>query len=295
MKIKLELILRILSAFEKNNYAQFIYENLNSISKNEFFKTGIKDLENLNLIKDETKNGYAKKIHMFRTEPCPSFLWIKDIPINLKEYLLQLYIENITKGKYISTDGRKDVKLVGLGYNREDILNNIVFIKKQIESNAELREDENGYKLINRTIKLDPRCKYCGETDPTKFSGGNKTTCRECQKKINRSQITLEENLYKRSKNNATNLKLEYDLDKAFIKELLESQKYKCKYSGIKFENNFHNKLTYPTIDRIDSKKGYTKDNVCVCTLMINIMKNTLNVVEFKDLISKVYNNINNF
>ena len=74
MKIKLELILRILSAFEKNNYAQFIYENLNSISKNEFFKTGIKDLENLNLIKDETKNGYAKKIHMFRTEPCPSFL-----------------------------------------------------------------------------------------------------------------------------------------------------------------------------------------------------------------------------
>jgi hypothetical protein len=208
---------------------------------------------------------------------------------------LQLYIEYTTTGKYISTDGRKDIKLIGLGYNREDILNNIVFVKRQIESNAELKEDENGYKLIYRTTKLDHHCKYCGETDPIKFSGGNKTTCRECQKKINRSQITLEENLYKRSRNNAINLKLEYSLDKAFIKELLESQEYKCKYSGIKFENNFHNKLTYPTIDRINSDKGYTKDNVCICTLMVNIMKNTLSVTEFKDLVTKIYNNLDNF
>lgn len=74
MKIKHELVLRILSAFEKDNYAQFIYENLNSISKNEFFKTGIKDLESFGLIKDETKNGYAKKIYMYKTEACPSFL-----------------------------------------------------------------------------------------------------------------------------------------------------------------------------------------------------------------------------
>ena len=206
-----------------------------------------------------------------------------------------MYIENKINNKYISTDGRKDAKLVGLGYSREDLLNNVVFVKKQIKSNAELQKDENGYKLIYRTAKLNHKCKYCGETDPAKFSGGNKTTCKECQKKINRSQITLEENLYKRSKNNARNLKLEYTLDKPFIKELLESQKYKCKYSGINFENNFHNKLTYPTIDRINSSKGYTKDNVCICTLIVNIMKNTLDISEFKDLVSKIYNNLNNF
>lgn len=107
--------------------------------------------------------------------------------------------------------------------------------------------------------------------------------------------MTFEENLYKRSRNNSVNLKLEYTLDKAFIKELLEKQQYKCKYSGIKFENNFHNKLTYPTIDRIDSSKGYTKDNVCICTQMVNIMKNVLSISQFKDLVAKIYNNLNNF
>lgn len=291
MNIKLELILRVLSAFEKDNYAQFIYENLNSISKNKFFKEGIKELGKCNLIRDETTNGYAKKIYMYRTEKCPSFLWITGIPIKLKEYLLQLYIEYTTTGKYINTDGRKDAKLAGLGYNREDLLNNVAFVKKQIESNAELREDEKGYKLIYKAPKLDHYCKYCGETDPTKFPRGAKTTCKECQKKINRSQMSLEEHLYKRSKNNALSLKLEYNLDKAFIKELLEAQDYKCKYSGIKFENNFHNKLTYPTIDRIDSNQGYTKDNVCICTLMVNIMKNVLSITEFKELVSKIHNN----
>lgn len=74
MKIKLELIIRVLSAFEKDGYAQFIYANLNPISKNDFFKTGIKELEGLKLIKDETTNGYANKIRMYRVEDCPSFL-----------------------------------------------------------------------------------------------------------------------------------------------------------------------------------------------------------------------------
>lgn len=187
------------------------------------------------------------------------------------------------------------MKLVALGHNRDDLLNNIVFVKKKLESNAELKEDENGYKLIYRTCKLNYCCKYCGETDPLKFYKSTKTTCRECQKKINRSEMTLEEHLYKRSKNNAKSLKFEYNLDKLFIKKLLESQGYRCKYSGVKFENNFRNKLTYPTIDRIDSSRGYTQDNVCVCTFIVNMMKNNLTVEQFKDLVTKIYNNRDNF
>lgn len=74
MNIKHELVLRILGSFYKDGYAEFIYENLNVISKNEFFKTAFKEMEDLNLIKDETTNGYAKKIKVNKKLDCPDFI-----------------------------------------------------------------------------------------------------------------------------------------------------------------------------------------------------------------------------
>lgn len=189
----------------------------------------------------------------------------------------------------------KDKRLYALGYDRDLLLNNTKYISKKICVSGELIKDEYGYKVINRTVKLDYCCIYCGTKNSEDFDFGNKTVCKNCRKKLLREEISLEERLYRRSKQNAGSIKAEYNLDILYIKQLLEAQQYKCKYSGIKFENNFHNKLTYPTIDRIDSSKGYIKGNVCICTYMINIMKNTLNLDQFKDLILKIHNNINNF
>lgn len=80
-----------------------------------------------------------------------------------------------------------------------------------------------------------------------------------------------------------------------YIKDLLIKQNYKCIYSGIGFQNNFRDKLAYPTIDRIDSNNGYVKGNVCICTFIVNMMKNNLTVDQFKDLVTKIYNNLDNF
>ena len=90
-------------------------------------------------------------------------------------------------------------------------------------------------------------------------------------------------NLLRRSKNNSKTLKIDYDLDLEFIQGMLEKQNYKCCYSGVKFKSSFNDKYYYPTIDRIDSRKGYTKDNVCICTFVVNRMKNDLDLDVFKD------------
>lgn len=49
--------------------------------------------------------------------------------------------------------------------------------------------------------------------------------------------------------------------------------KNSCFYTGIKFDDTYENKLT---IDRIDSKLGYTKDNSVACCNQVNALKNSL-------------------
>ena len=73
------------------------------------------------------------------------------------------------------------------------------------------------------------------------------------------------------------------------------NQNNTCFYSGVTFENNFNDKLTYPTLDRVDSSKGYVKGNVVLCTWITNTMKSDLTLKQFKDTIVKIYENKDNF
>ena len=103
------------------------------------------------------------------------------------------------------------------------------------------------------------------------------------------------ERLYKNSKHNSKNYDFEYNITPEYIQEILEKQNYKCAYSGITFSSDRKDKYTYPTIDRIDSNKGYVKGNICICTQFVNTMKNNATVDQFKDIITKIYNNKDNF
>lgn len=49
-----------------------------------------------------------------------------------------------------------------------------------------------------------------------------------------------------------------------------------------------------PSIDRINSNKGYTKDNVVITLGVINLMKRDLELNEFIELCSQVANHFNN-
>lgn len=294
MTEKQTLILCVISAFiESDGYAHFIYENLNPISKNEFFKTGIKELNDLSFIDDVSSNGYAKKIKVNKILQCPDFIWNEKISTHLKEYLIRLYFEYKDHSRFLSPDVKKDIKLKVLGYNTLDIIKNTKCVTKKITSGAELTYTSKGYRLNTRSETLNHKCQYCGTTNPNDFYKTGKTVCKKCIRSIDRNLVPAEERLYKRSKDAARKLKIEFNLDVPYIKSLLEKQKYKCIYSNIQFGDSFADKLTYPTIDKIDPKKGYTKGNVCICTYAANWMKSDLSIDDFKSIITSIHNTIN--
>lgn len=83
---------------------------------------------------------------------------------------------------------------------------------------------------------------------------------------------------------------IEFDLSLDYLNELYERQGHKCALSGISIEPDLSLPINqqYMSIDRIDSSKGYTNDNVQWVDKRINMMKGTLSNEEFIDLCNKV-------
>jgi hypothetical protein len=93
----------------------------------------------------------------------------------------------------------------------------------------------------------------------------------------------------------------EYDIDVEYLKEIWDNQKGKCPYTGVemilkgynKKDNN--NPLFYASVDRIDSNKGYIKDNIQWVCKPINFLKNDFiheDVITMCKIIQTHYNNI---
>lgn len=74
------------------------------------------------------------------------------------------------------------------------------------------------------------------------------------------------------------NKQLDFDID--FLKNLYKKQNGKCFYSGIKMTFNAKSKYKI-SIDRLNSEKGYQKNNIVLCCWVVNDMKKNLNLQEF--------------
>lgn len=83
------------------------------------------------------------------------------------------------------------------------------------------------------------------------------------------------------------------DLTLDYLMYLWEKQKGKCALSGINMTYEFYKGRvnTNVSVDRIDSTKGYTKDNIQLVTMAANQMKNDLQMDEFISLCKSVINN----
>lgn len=71
----------------------------------------------------------------------------------------------------------------------------------------------------------------------------------------------------------------ECNLDLPFLKSLFEKQTGRCAYTGVKLEigatvNDKPYSLWAASLDRINSERGYTKDNVEFVCLFVNLGKN---------------------
>jgi len=87
----------------------------------------------------------------------------------------------------------------------------------------------------------------------------------------------------------------EFDLDSDFLMSLWEKQNGRCDLTNISFE--FINTTPYeanpwaPSIDRINSFKGYTKDNIRLVCVAVNYALNEYGEETFKKICEAYLNN----
>jgi len=73
----------------------------------------------------------------------------------------------------------------------------------------------------------------------------------------------------------------------------VEPEKIQCSMVSKKTEVKNHTAYAYNGIDRIDSTKGYEKNNVTTCCLWCNIIKRERTIEEFKEHIRRITNHLN--
>ena len=83
----------------------------------------------------------------------------------------------------------------------------------------------------------------------------------------------------------------QHDIDHAFIIQLIRQSGCKCVYCGKPFVFKANHPMNF-SIDRIDSSRGYVKDNVQVIANWVNKAKSDMNEHEFFDYIKDVYNQV---
>lgn len=309
-----ELVMRWICHFRRDNISQFTKDQIvqcgighNDVKKYLEILEENKEIENL------TENGYAYKIKLNTIKPCYKFLLDNNITKTHKFFLLVLFEYNkIEEIKYSNKNLSKifygnDQNSTGIynyinriknyGYGSYiDILNNPDLTSEVIDnnlySNELYTETQYGFIANNRKEKVF-NCQYCGESDPSKFSSGPSKTCNKCRnirrKERERENITkwlLSKTLVASNKKGWEN-----NLDIIYLEELLNKQGNKCYYTNKNFGNDEFNS---PSVDRIDSSKGYIKGNVVVCRAGINIMKNDLDLESFKKEVCNIYENLDN-
>ena len=83
---------------------------------------------------------------------------------------------------------------------------------------------------------------------------------------------------------------VKFDLTTADLLQCWEKQKGKCHYSGRQLQL-VDGKCPKDgvTVDRIDPKSGYCKDNVVLCTRHVNTIKSNLAIDEFAQLVTEIF------
>lgn len=157
----------------------------------------------------------------------------------------------------------------------------------------------NEYTVLERHSTLDAwicQCS-CGIIKPVKaqnLKNGSAPYCHSCaskkkwqKRKPVRTKILGR--LFNQIKRNATLRNIEFNLTSEFLHELFVSSNGVCPISGLAIsiaEDNIKHQYGYTTasLDRKDSTKGYTKDNVWWIHKDINKMKMDFTLDKFKEL-----------
>lgn len=97
--------------------------------------------------------------------------------------------------------------------------------------------------------------------------------------------------LYRRAKGRAANRNLDFDISKEWIFDRLEEIRWRCEVTACEFQDGVGDGFMShfsASIDRIDSSRGYTRDNVQFVINWVNIAKSNLHLDDFKKMCAMV-------
>lgn len=103
--------------------------------------------------------------------------------------------------------------------------------------------------------------------------------------------------LYRNYKSSAKRRDYAFEINLEDFKSMIESHCYYCGDLGSLSTYGYHKSIEYKYngIDRMDNNLGYVNGNVVTCCKICNNSKSTLSIVEFKNWIIKINDNIKNF
>jgi len=141
-------------------------------------------------------------------------------------------------------------------------------------------DKHKGGKYGKRSI-----CKQCQALSSKEYRKNNKAFIKDLKNKYRNSFEGFV--MYSLGQARHRN-KYEFSIDYQFLTDLWNKQNGLCTFTGLPLEYSKVPGIKNPyqgSLDRIDSSKGYTKDNVRWVCWFINQMKSDYSENEFKDLI----------
>jgi len=163
------------------------------------------------------------------------------------------------------------------------------------EERKERLEKQRAYsKAYHAKKKNDPGYLEKNRAYAREYSKKNAKKYTKIRKQRQREDITWTfKHLLTTTKSRAKKYGKEYDLDLEFIQELWTRQQGLCALTKLPMTHaettkNHRGINTKLSIDRISSRKGYTKGNVQLTLTSINIMKNDLGQKSFFKLCKQI-------
>lgn len=149
-------------------------------------------------------------------------------------------------------------------------------------------ENPNRYKVCEECNQFLNLNKF-SLIEKWNINSGTKNTCKKCSAKIRRTEklnrdwkIDAAKLLYKNIKSRCKTTGREFSID---LEDIIIPEK--CPVFG--FELKRENKKTWrfaPSVDRIDSSKGYIKGNITVVSRRANILKRDATIKELEQLLN---------
>lgn len=142
------------------------------------------------------------------------------------------------------------------------------------------------------------QCLKCNENTVTSSISSlkEKIWCDNCRKNKNGNDKLIPHFFYQKLIRGAKDREIKFDVTRKQLTELITSQNYKCALSGLQIfftrgSTELRSKVT-ASLDRIDSSKDYTIDNVQWVHKSVNIMKQCLTDKQLFDFCKTIYLNL---